>query len=118
MKIVLIALVCSLLGCGLDCLNIACEACPPAVSVVATDARTGEPVAGLSLNPNAQCSSDGPTTQCNVSGAAGTFDLVASAPGYADQSFHVVVPEDDPVAGACCSCGYVGQAVTITLDPL
>lgn len=109
-----IALVLGLAACGGECLALPC-AMPMAADVVVTSAITGAGVIGVSLAVSGPVTTTMPCdSSCVVSGYAGTYTLVASAPGYQSLERTVAVRGVTPA----CGCASVQtEQVTLALTP-
>jgi hypothetical protein len=104
-----------------DCRGIACGAALPPVTVVVrgvSDAVVSvERPDGVAVQ--IACSADDPDTYCDANTAEGsqpgTYLVHAEALGYEATEREVVVDATPP--GGCCNPGYLGQTVTIDLEP-
>lgn len=111
-----------LLACGLSgCHLFECEAkpCSTAITVRVVDAADGGALADAQVDGvpcNAICQARFPDGGIIVQ--AGTFELLAEAPGYRAQTVEVVVPAAPAADDACCPITYVPQQRDITLQPL
>jgi hypothetical protein len=104
-----------------DCRGIACGPTAPAVEVVVrgvpdatvTCARADEVAVDVS------CYASDPDTRCECAAPdpvkAGTYLVHVEAVGYDTAEREVVVDATPP--GGCCNPGYIGQTVTIDLEP-
>jgi hypothetical protein len=104
-----------------DCRGIACGPTPPPVEVIVR----GVPDATVTcaradgVTVDVSCSSGDPDTYCSCDTAdrsePGTYLVHVEAAGYASEDREVVVDATPP--GGCCNPGYLGQTVTIDLEP-
>jgi hypothetical protein len=104
-----------------DCRGIACGPTGPPVEVIVR----GVPDATVActradgVTVDVSCSSGDPDTYCSCDTAdrseAGTYLVHVEAAGYEPADREVVV--DATLPGGCCNPGYLGQTVTIDLEP-
>lgn len=110
----------SLLGCVLSgCFECEAIPCPTAIVVRVVDAADGGGIIDAQVNgvPCARmCQAAFPDGGVIVQ--AGTFELLAEAPGYHAQTFEVVVPAVAPADNKCCPIAYVPQLRDVALQPL
>jgi hypothetical protein len=111
-------------GCD-RCKGVVCDPCDAPVHLVVTDASTGGPVDGVTVQGAqgpCQVVAASAATECWLSredatqDPAGTYSLSISAPGHETRTLEVTVSPD--ASGACCSCGTVTTTLRVTLNPL
>jgi hypothetical protein len=103
-----------------DCRGIACGGAAPPVEVVVR----GVPDATVTctrddMPVDISCYASDPDTRCECAAPdpvkAGTYLVHAEAAGYEAADREVVV--DATLPGGCCNPGYLGQTVTLDLEP-
>ena len=112
----------SLLGLALSgCRFWECEAmpCANAITVHVLDAADGGPITDAEVNGvpcSGVCQARFPDG--GVIFQAGTFELLAEAPGYRESALEVFVPATTPSDNHCCPISYVPQVRDVVLQPL
>jgi hypothetical protein len=103
-------------GDDMDCNNIQCSPCPPALTL-RLHFPAGQPRAEAVLEGiQGACAADGTLTVCSISpNQAGTYEFDVKATGY--QRAHVSKTVPEATREGCCSCGYVSQVVDLNLTP-
>ncbi len=108
-------------GCD-RCKGVLCEPCDAPIHLTLTDASTGGPVEGVSVQGargSCQVEMASATTECALwpeapdQDPATSYQLSVSAPGHETRTLEVTVSPD--ASGACCSCGYVTTTLHLTL---
>lgn len=104
-----------------DCRGIACGAALPPVTVVVRGVSDAVVTVARPDGVAVQiaCSAGDPDTYCDANTAEGsqpgTYVVHAEAIGYEPADREVVVDATPP--GGCCNPGYLGQTVTLDLEP-
>jgi hypothetical protein len=103
----------ALTACGTGCPILECR--PPFVLIVG-DAATGQAVVGAAAaSPGLACFGGYGLVGCDVAGAAGTYAVTVSAPGYASREISVTVepPPEEPACGCPACQGWLPTSVVL-----
>jgi hypothetical protein len=97
-----------------------CTPCPPPITLVLTDATHGGPIAGVSVDGDAEvCISGAEATVCTLQSkpysALGLHELLIEAPGYEATPLEIELLQNP--RWACCPCAYSAVHKELTLVP-